>query len=232
MIYRKLLRHPSQQRPVAPTLQWADGWRAKNKRVAVSLDVWLCSTDETPSQYIEIVALIEQDQDCIARFQKLLPISENRVLLVGSVAHGAGVYDARGWQEGKHFDIEAIFDVYAFAEGQRVAEDQNSASGARILRDQPLAVLVSSNAPFFAGRIDQRRQEIRRIAPSCLRIGAEEPCGFSGVAGIDSQSRFSSEGCHHQNAEQKSCPMQGHSHFRCPTRHLFRSCGPTKPCRL
>jgi hypothetical protein len=72
----------------------------------------------------------------------LLPISESRVLLVGTVAHGAGVYDARGWQKGKHSDIEAVLDVYAFAEGQRVAEDQNSASGARILRNQPLAIRI------------------------------------------------------------------------------------------
>jgi hypothetical protein len=41
---------------------------------------------------------------------------------------------------GKHFDVEAIFDVYAFAETQRVAEDQNPATGARILRNEPLGV--------------------------------------------------------------------------------------------
>jgi hypothetical protein len=100
----------------------------------------------------------------------VFPISESHVLLVGSVAHGAGVYDARAKRGGKHFDVEAIFDVYAFAERQRVTEDQNSASGARILRNEPLAVLISSDAPLFAGRIDPRRQEIRRIAPSRLRI--------------------------------------------------------------
>ena len=69
-------------------------------------------------------------------------------------------------------------------------------------RNQPLARLIRFNAPFFAGRIDQRRLEIWRIAPSCFWIGAEEPCGFGGIANINSQGRFGSEGCHHQNAEQ------------------------------
>jgi hypothetical protein len=118
--------------------------------------------------------LIEHNQDGIAGLQKVFPTSENHVLLVGSVAHGARVYNAHARQEWKHFDIEAIFDVYAFAERQRVAEDQNPASGARILCNEPLAVLISFDAPLLAGRIDPRRQELRRIAPTRLRIGSEQ----------------------------------------------------------
>jgi hypothetical protein len=208
--------------PVAPAFPHADGRRAKNIRAVHLLEVGLCSTDETPSQYVEVIALIEHDQDGIARLQKVFPISESHVLLVGSVAHGAGVDDACAGQGGKHFDVEAIFDVYAFAERQRVAEDQNPASGARILRNEPLAVLISSDAPLFAGRIDPRRQEIRRIAPSRLRIGPEQVIAFGNVARIESQGCFRSDGRHCHGAEEKSCPMQGHSHLSMSHPRLFR----------
>ena len=147
----------------------------------------------------------------------MFPILESHVLLVGSVAHGAGVYDARARQGGKHFDVEAILDVYAFAERQRVTEDQNPVSGERILRNEPLAIPVSPDAPLFAVRIDPRRQEIRRIAPSCLRIGPEQVIAFGDVARIESKGCFRSDGRYCQNAD-KGCPMQRHSHLeRSPT---------------
>jgi hypothetical protein len=149
--------HRGHAGPVAPAFPQADGRRAKNIGAVDLLKIGLCSTEETPSQYIKIIALIEHDQDGIARFQNMFPILESHVLLVGSVAHGAGVYDARARQGGKHFDVEAILDVYAFAERQRVTEDQNPVSGERILRNEPLAIPVSRDAPLFAVRIDPRR---------------------------------------------------------------------------
>src|SRR5262249_3046959 len=118
--------------------------------------------------------------------------SESHILLVSSVAHGARVYDARARKGGKHFDVEAIFDVYAFPERQRIAEDQNFSAGVRILRNEPLAVLISSDVPLFAGRIDPRRQDIRRIAPSRLRIRPKQASAFGDVARIESQRYFRS----------------------------------------
>src|SRR5262245_53103097 len=105
----------------------------------------------------------------------MFPILEDYVLLVGSVAHGAGVYDACPRQGGEHFDVEAIFDVYAIAERQRVAQDQDLVSeGPRILLKESLAVLVVSDGPRVASRIDPCCQNIRCITPSRLRIGSED----------------------------------------------------------
>jgi hypothetical protein len=99
-------------------------------------EVGLCSAEETPSQYIEVIALIEHDQDGIARFQKVFPISESYVLLVGSVAHGAGVYDARPGKEESILTSKRS-SMSMPSERQRIAEDQNLVSGARLLRNEP-----------------------------------------------------------------------------------------------
>ena len=85
-------------------------------------------------------------------------------------------------------------------------------SGERILRNEPLAILVSSDAPLFTGRIDPRDQEVRRIAPSHLRIGPEQVIAFGDVARIESQGRFRRDGCHCQDAKEKSYPMHEPSH--------------------
>jgi hypothetical protein len=105
----------------------------------------------------------------------MFPILESYVLLVGSVTHGPGVYDACSRQGGEHFDVEAVFDVYAFAERQRVAQDQDLVfEGPWILLNESLAVLITSDAPLVTSRIDPRCQKIRRTTPSRSRIGSED----------------------------------------------------------
>src|ERR1043166_4328206 len=105
----------------------------------------------------------------------MFPILESYVLLVGSITHGPGVYDACSRQGGEHLDVEAVFDVYAFAERQRVAQDQDLVSeGSWILLNESLAVLIVSDGPLVTSRIDPRCQNIRRIAPSRLRIGSKD----------------------------------------------------------
>jgi hypothetical protein len=105
----------------------------------------------------------------------MFPILESYVLLVGSITHGPGVYDACSRQGGEHLDVEAVFDVYAFAERKRVAQDQDLVSeGPWILLNESLAGLIISDAPRVTSRIDPRRQNIRRITPSRSRIGSED----------------------------------------------------------
>jgi hypothetical protein len=84
-------------------------------------------------------------------------------------------------------------------------------SGGRILRNEPLAIPISSDAPLFAVRIEPCRQEIRGIAPPRLRIRSEQAIAF-GVARIESQGCFGSDGRHCQDAKEKSDPMHGHFH--------------------
>jgi len=115
----------------------------------------------------------------------VFPILERNVLLVSSVTHGPGVYDARSGQGREHFDVEAILDIDAFAERQRVAQDQYLVSeGPGILLNEPLAVLISSDAPLVASRIDPRRREIRRVTPSRSSIGSKQVISFSDVMPI------------------------------------------------
>src|SRR5882724_1299870 len=105
----------------------------------------------------------------------MFPILESYVLSVGSVTHGPGVYDACSRQGGEHFDVEAILDVYASSERQRVAQDQDLVSEwPWILLNESLAVLIISDAPLVTSRIDPRCQKMRRITPSRSRIGSED----------------------------------------------------------
>src|SRR5215510_4472977 len=105
----------------------------------------------------------------------MLPILESYVLLVSAITHGPGVYDACSRQGGEHFDVEAVFDVYAFAKRQRVAQDQDLVSeGPWILLNESLAVLIISDGPLVTSRIDPRCLKIRHITPSRSRIGSED----------------------------------------------------------
>ena len=138
----------------------------------------------SPREVVEIVA-VSQHKENVAPAQGLLPRPGPDQLLIGTIAHDAQIDDGEVRNAVPNEDVEAIREIDAFAERERVAKDQKPGTAIVRPRRWPAdARGVGHDVPGIAVRVPAHQIQVRQRSPTELEIGPEQPALLGDGGGV------------------------------------------------